>query len=421
MTDPTSPPVVTAKAAGTGSLNGLRVIEMSTSVAGPMAGLILGDLGAEVIKLERVGQGDDTRGWAPPYWNGVSTAFLGLNRNKKSLELDFRDPAGREVLERLVASADILVQNLRPGALARAGFCWERLREINPHLIYCEMTGFGHTGPRAQEPAYDPLLQAFTGIIELMPHGDSGPTRVPLSILDKGTAHWAVIGVMEALRRRDATGEGSLVQVSLLNTALEWISGSLMTAKAGNAPSGNLGSGHPGVVPYGAFPTSDGFIFISAGNQVLWEKLVTALDAGGLNDRPGFGTNPERAARRTEVNDALSAVTRRFDRDEVERRLAAAGVPHSPVRSTREVPDDPQVQAIEAISALPHPQVDDFEVVNLPVRVGGEYLQHRSAPPMLGADTVEVLTSIGLSEVEVQDLLDRGVAGNTEQLESAPA
>ena len=193
-------------ASTSGSLTGLRVVEISTSVAGPFVGQILGDLGAEVIKVERIGSGDDTRAWAPPDWDGKSIAFLHLNRNKRSIELDYKHPRGKEILTELIVGADVLVQNLRPGALAKAGFTPEVLREVNPRLVYCDMTGFGRTGPKAEDPAYDPLLQAYTGIIDMMSTGDGPPRRVPLSVLDKGTAMWAVIGILDALRRRDRTG-----------------------------------------------------------------------------------------------------------------------------------------------------------------------------------------------------------------------
>jgi crotonobetainyl-CoA:carnitine CoA-transferase CaiB-like acyl-CoA transferase len=405
---------MTAHTPGAGSLQGLTVIEMSTSVAGPMTGQILGDLGADVIKLERVGRGDDTRNWAPPYWNGVSTAFLGLNRNKKSLELDFKDPRGLEILEELLRGADVLVQNLRPGALEKAGLSWDRLRELNPRLVYCDITGYGPEGPRAQDPAYDPLLQAYTGIVSMMPTTDSGPARVPLSILDKGTAHWAVIGIMEALRHRDLTGEGRHVGVSLLHTALEWVSGGLMSTRAGSPPHGNLGSGHPGVVPYGAFPASDGHIFISAGNQTLWTRLLNAVEAPELDAREGFGSNPGRAARREEVNTALSEVTSRFDRAELMRRLTSAGVPNAPVRTLPEVLEDPQVAAVDALATLPHPKIDDLEVVNLPIRFDGACPPHRSAPPLLGADTLDVLATAGVGPDEARALLAAGVVGATE-------
>lgn len=401
-------------AEGFGSLHGLRVIEIATSVAGPVAGSLLGDLGAEVIKVERVGSGDDTRTWNPPAWNGVSTAFLMLNRNKSSIELDWTEPRGKQILEDLIRSADIVVQNLRPGALAKAGFTWDRLQELSPRLVYCEMTGYGPAGPRAGEPAYDPLLQAYAGIVAMMPDTGEGPVRVPLSILDKGTAMWAVIGIQEALRRAERDNRAVKVNVSLLNTALEWVSGGITNYFAGNGPSRNLGSGFPGVVPYGAFPTSDGHIFIAAGAQRLWIKLIEAIGHPELQQREGFDSNEARSANRPVVVEALSAITRTFARDDLHAILHAAGVPNAPVRRSFELIDDPQVAAIGGIVDLPHPQVPDFKVVQMPVQVDGENLRQQMAPPMLGADTERILASLGYDQTQVRTLIDEGVVGVTE-------
>ncbi|WP_244931362.1 CoA transferase [Nocardioides sp. W7] len=395
-----------------GSLAGLRVIEISTSVAGPLAGQILGDLGAEVIKVERVGSGDDTRQWTPPAWDGESIAFLHLNRNKLSLELDYKDPRGRRVLRDLIASADVLVQNLRPGALAKVGFSWEELQEINPRLVYCDMTGFGRTGPKATEPAYDPLLQAYSGIIDMMGTGDGPPARVPLSILDKGTAMWAAIGVLDALRTVERTGKGVHVGVSLLETAVTWTHANVMGALAGNGKPKNLGSGHAGVVPYGAFPTRDGWAFISAGNQALWTRFCTATGAEELATREGFGSNPERSANREQVEAAVSEVTRGFETAGLITLLNEAGIPCSAVNSVPDMVDDPQVKALGLIEPMAHTEVENFEVVNLPITFGGEYPEHQCPPPVLGADTDAVLSRLGVSAESIAELRRDGVVAS---------
>lgn len=410
MTETPSPTSLIPVSQTPGSLHGLRVIEISTSVAGPMAAMILGDLGAEVVKVERIGAGDDTRNWNPPAWNGVSTAFLGLNRNKRSLELDYKAPRGKAILEELVRSADVLIQNLRPGAIEAAGFGWERLQELNPRLVYVEMTGFGPVGPMAGEPAYDPVLQAYSGIVAMMPPTEDGPMRVPLSILDKGTGMWAAIGVFDALRRREQTGKGSLVNVSLLNTALDWVGGSIMNANAGNKRE-KLGSGFPGMVPYGAFPASDGHVFISAGNQKLWLQLIGAMGVPELNDRPGFGSNGDRSANRAEVEAAVREATSRFGRDELSALLTRARVPNAPIRPASELPGDPQVQAIGGIRTIPHPDIPDFRTVALPIQVDGAQLPIQSAPPELGADTRAVLASLGYDDADVAVLLGEGIVG----------
>jgi crotonobetainyl-CoA:carnitine CoA-transferase CaiB-like acyl-CoA transferase len=396
-----------------GSMRGLRVVEISTSVAGPLVGQILGDLGADVIKVERVGAGDDTRAWAPPVWDEQSVIFLGLNRNKRSLELDYKDPRGAEVLDRLIASADVLVQNLRPGALAKAGFAHDRLRALNPRLVHCDMSGFGPQGPRKDDPAYDPLLQAYSGIVDMVSSGDGPPVRVPLSVLDKGTGMWAVIGILDALRRRDQTGEGSHVEVSLLQTALSWVNAGLMSARAGNQPRERLGSGHDGVVPYGAFPVSDGYVFLSAGNQVLWTRFCRATGAEDLLGREGFASNPERSANRRTVETAVGDVTSRFDAATLLALLADAGVPASRVNKVEDMAHDEQALATGMLERLPHPIVADLEVVNLPMTFDGQYPAHTCAPPLLGADTRAVLADLGYDEAGIDALLSSDVVAAT--------
>jgi len=393
-----------------GSLQGLRVVEIGTSVAAPMAGQVLGDLGADVVKVERVGKGDDSRSWAPPHWDGESVTFLSLNRNKKSLALDYKDARGRRVLEDLITSADVLLHNLRPGALAAAGFSAGALRRLNKRLINIEITGFGSAGPRAGQPGYDPLLQAYSGIVSITGQDGGAPSRVPVSLLDMGTGMWAVLAVYEALRRRDATGAGCHVELSLLQTALTWLSMPLLTVLAGNPPPSRLGSGLAGVVPYGAFPASDGYVFISAGNDAAWARLCEALDADHLRDKEGFRTNVERVRARGAVEAELGGVTRGFSTAEALRRLEQARVPCAPVQTLTDVPADEQVVASGAISPLPHPEIPGFSVVNLPVTFDGAYPSHRNAPPALGADTAAVLADLGRTPAEIGELVRDNIA-----------
>lgn len=394
-----------------GSLAGLRVVEVGTSIAAPYGTQVLGDMGAEVIKVERLGAGDDTRSWAPPSWNEESIAFLSFNRNKRSLALDYKTDQGKEVLRALIASADVLVQNLRPGALAKAGFGPDVLAELNPRLINCDLSGFGPTGPRAAQPAYDPLLQAYSGIVSITGEDGRDPVRVPVSLLDMGTGMWTVIAVYEALRRREQTGRGSHVQLSLLQTAMTWMSGPLMGASAGNPPPKRLGSGFRGAVPYGAYPTADGHVFISCGNDRLFRSLLAALDAEELIDRPGFATNRERLAHRHEVDSAVGERTTAFATDEVVKRLESAGVPHSPVQTVDQVVEDEQVKAIGMVTVLPHRRVPDLQVLQLPMTFDGAYPTLRTAPPDLGEDTANVLADLGYDDDAIAALLANGVVG----------
>lgn len=391
-----------------GSLKGIRIIEIGTSVAVPYGCQILADFGAEVIKVERLGGGDDARTWAP-LSGGISITFLSLNRNKKSVVLNYKDQRGAELLEELLESADVLVQNLRPGALAAAGFSWERIREINPRLVYVEMTGYGRTGPRSQQPAYDAMLQAYAGVVAMTGSDDGPPARVPLSMMDMGTGMWLALGVFDALRRREQTGEGTHVEVSLLQTALAWVNTPLMSVAAGGPVPERLGSGFRGNVPNGAFPASDGHVFLSVGNNESFYRLLDAIDASHLRDEPGFEDNLARVKNRHVVNERLGEATAKFSMDDLLQRLARAQVPHSAVNTLDRVLADPQVEALGQLEDVSHPILGDVTVVNTPVTFNGEYLAQRRTPPELGSDTAEVLAALGLTGEQIDGLLAAGV------------
>lgn len=390
------------------SLSDIRVIEIGTSIAVPYGCQILADFGAEVIKVERCGGGDEARRWAPVR-EGVSVTFLAFNRHKKSVVIDYKDARGKQVLEEMIASADVVVQNLRPGALAAAGFDWERLRELNPRLIYVEMTGYGRTGPRHLQPAYDAMLQAYSGVVAMTGSDDGPPARVPLSMMDMSTGMWLALGVFEALRRRDRTGQGVHIEVSLLQTALAWVTAPLMSVAAGEPVPERLGSGFRGNVPNGAFQTSDGYVFLSAGNNDTFHRLLDAIEAPELAGEPGFEDNLTRVRNRRLVNHRLNEATSAFTTDELLARLTTAGVPHSAVNTLDRVLTDPQVQALGQIVTVEHPRLRDVSVVSAPITFDGEYLEHRSHAPELGADTVAVLGSLGLAAEEINALIEARV------------
>lgn len=391
-----------------GSLEGIRIIEIGTSVAVPYGCQILADFGAEVIKVERLNGGDDARTWAP-LSDGVSITFLSLNRNKKSVVLNYKDARGAGLLEELLGSADVLVQNLRPGALAAAGFSWQRIQQINPKLVYVEMTGYGRTGPRQQQPAYDAMLQAYAGVVAMTGSDDGPPARVPLSMMDMGTGMWLALGVFDALRRREQTGEGAHVEVSLLQTALGWVNTPLMSVAAGGPVPERLGSGFRGNVPNGAFPASDGYVFLSVGNNESFYRLLEAIDAPHLRDAPGFEDNLARVENRAEVNQKLGEATSVFTMNELLERLDRAKVPHSAVNTLDKVLTDPQVQALGQLEEVNHPRLGEVTVVNTPVTINGEYLAHRHTPPELGSDTAAVLATLGLGGTELEALQAAGV------------
>lgn len=390
------------------SLSGIRVVEIGTSIAVPYGCQILGDFGAEVVKVERLGGGDEARRWAPVR-EGVSMTFLAFNRNKKSVVVDYKDPRGKKVLENLIVSADVVVQNLRPGALAAAGFGPDRLRELNPRLIYVEMTGYGRTGPRQQQPAYDAMLQAYSGVVAMTGSDEGPPARVPLSMMDMSTGMWLALGVFEALRRRDRTERGVHIEVSLLQSALAWVAAPLMSVAAGEPVPERLGSGFRGNVPNGAFPASDGHVFLSAGNNATFHRLLGAIGAPDLADEPGFEDNLARVKNRRLVNERLGAATSRLTTEQLLERLDAAGVPHSAVHTLDQVLTDAQVEALGQVTAVEHPRVRELKVVNTPITFDGDYPAHRNHAPELGADTGDVLGSLGLAPKEIDALIEAGV------------
>lgn len=393
----------------TGSLSGIRVLDVTVSVAGPFATQILGDLGADVVKVERPGTGDDTRTWGPPFWEGEATTFLALNRNKRSLALDLKAPEGKEALRRLVARSDIVVQNLRAGVFAELGFSYEALRELNPGLIFCDMSGYGPAGPMKDLPAYDPLTQAFSGLMSLTGEEGRPPVRIPASILDQGTAMWTVVAALDALRARDATGHGAHVQTSLLQTALMWLPAQITGYLASGDVPRPLGSGTSTIAPYQAFPTGDGYLIVAAGNDNLWRRLCAAINRDELAGDPRFTDNPSRVRHRDELAAELSATFRSRPTGAWQKILDGAGVPTTAIQTLDQVVSHPQVQATGELAHVSHPRIGDFTVINTPILQDGAYPGVRHVPPLVGEHSAEILDELGYEKSDIAALAEKGV------------
>lgn len=371
---------------GSPSLRGLTVIELGQSVAGPYAGFLLRQLGARVIKVER-SEGDDTRAWGPPWWGPESVMFAAVNAGKESLVLDLRQPGDREVLLRLAGRADVLIQNWRAGSLKRLGLGGDALRERCPRLIYASISAYGSGGPLAGQPGYDPLVQAFSGVMSITGHPGQPPVRVTVSVLDMGSAMWTVIGVLMALRERERTGLGCEIEGSLFETGLAWMPYQLAGVMAGGGQPGKHGTGLDFLVPYQAFAAADGELMIAAGNDRLWQALCSAIERPDLGEDADLATNPLRVAHRERVQSELGRTFKwRPVADWIE-RLRAAGVPCSPIQDLPQVLAHEQTEAVRMIAEIDHPDVPGFRLLGLPLRFDGVRPPAGSRPPRLGEHT----------------------------------
>jgi crotonobetainyl-CoA:carnitine CoA-transferase CaiB-like acyl-CoA transferase len=391
------------------TLEGMTCVDLTQNVAGPYCTQLLGDFGATVIKIERPRVGDDARRFFP-FWQNESTAFLTYNRNKKSVCVDLDHPRGREIVHRLAAKADIFVHSMKPGSAESRGLGYEDLSRENPRLVYGSISGFGDKGPLKELPGYDPLAQAYSGIISVNGHPGSAPARVVVPIVDVGSGMWLFIGILAALFERVSTGRGAKVSGSLLETGVVWTS-LLMTAYQANGEvPGPIGSASPAAAPYEAFETSDSWILIAAGNDRLFAKLCRLLDLPELPQDARFKSNAERVPRRNELHKILEHETKRRTTDEWIRRMREAGIPAGPINKLDKVFSDEQVNALGMFPAVPSAfRIPDLKLVDIAVSINDQKSVKNQMPPLLGEHTEEVLRSAGYSDGELKVFRDEGI------------
>jgi len=390
-------------------LAGLLVADLTQNIAGPYCTQILGDMGAQVVKVERPGRGDDARAWAPPYWGRESATFMSVNRNKRSLAVDMKAPEGRAILGRLATRADVLVQSLRAGAVEDLGLGWDDARRINPRLVYCSITAFGTEGPLKDRPGYDPLMQAYGGIMSVNGHRGQAPARVAMSIIDMGTGMWAVTAILAALRERDRTGRGAHVTTALFDTAIAAITVQMGNYLATGEVPEPQGSGTQMIAPYEAFPTRDAWVMVGAASDALFVRTCEALGLAELPADPRYASNPARVTHRAGLFETLAAVTRTLATDDLLARLLKAGVPSSPILKLDQVAALPQTEASGMLVSAKHPRLDDYRGIGLPIRWDGERPGIARVPPLLGEHTAEVLAELGFDAAAIKDLGDRHV------------
>ena len=393
----------------TGPLAGLRVIDLTRVLSGPFCAMMLGDMGAEVIKVERPGAGDDTRAFAPPYQGEESAYFLSVNRNKKSLTLDMKQDAAKEVLWKLVESADVIVENFRPGAAERLGFGYEDVSARNPSIIYGSISGFGDTGPGAKRPGYDLVIQGESGMMDITGEADGPPTKMGTSIADMVAGMMLSQGVLAALSARHATGKGQHVKVSMLEALA-----SLLTYQAGNyyatgtAPK-RRGNAHPSIVPYETFQAGDGWLNVAVANDSLWQKFCDAADKPDWKVHPNYATAPDRVRNRDEIMPLIIEVVKTKTRAEWIALLDAAGVPCGAIATVEEICESETLKARGMIWEMGHETAGVVRTIANPIEFTGTKLATPTPPPRLGEHADEILASAGYDAAAISALKDQGV------------
>ena len=401
----------------TGPLTGLRVFDLTRVLAGPTCVQMLADLGADVIKIERPGAGDDTRGFAPPTMPGTeeSAYFVGVNRNKRSVTLDISQQEGQQIALKLIAGCDILVENFKVGALAKYGLSYGQLHARFPRLIYCSITGFGQSGPYAPRPGYDSLIQAMGGVMSLTGEPDGLPQKVGVPVADLFAGLYGCIGILAALRHRDLTGQGSntggqQIDIGMLDTHVAWLANQGMNYLATDENPARLGNQHPNIAPYQVFPTADGHIVLSVANDPTFKRFCEAFDLTHLLDDPRFITNAARVGNRQLVTDTLSPVMRQHPTNWWIERLEALKIGCGPINKLSEVFADPHVVARDMVVQMRHGSGQTVKVIANPVRLSETPADYRLPPPLLGEHTDAVLSDrLGLDAAALAVLREKKV------------
>ncbi len=387
------------------ALEGFRVLDLSRILAGPFCAMLLGDLGAEVIKVERPGSGDDTRAWGPPFAGGESAYYLCANRNKKSITVNLKSDTGRQLIRRLAQSSDVLIENFKAGEMASLGLGYEHLKQENEGLVYCSITGYGQTGPDKDLPGYDFIIQGRGGVMSITGEADGAPMKVGVAITDITAGLFAANAIQAALLARTKTGIGQTIDISLLDVQVSWLANVASNYLVSGDRPGRYGNAHPSIVPYESFQARDGYFCLAVGNDGQWQKLCQLIERPELASHEHFATNPARVRHRDAIISLLQGVFRTREVQFWLRQIRNAGVACGPIQTVDEVFADPQVRARGMRVAMPHPTAGEVDVTGSPLTLSDTPVEYRLPPPLLGEHTEQILTTLlGYSPQDVERL-----------------
>ena len=392
------------------ALEGIRVLDLTRALAGPFCTLMLGDYGAEVIKIEMPGSGDDTRHWGPPFIGEESAYFLSINRNKRSLTLNFKEPKAREVFLKLVEGADVVVENFTPGVMSRFGLDYDAVKATNPKIIYCSISGFGQDGPYRDRPAYDQIMQGISGVMSITGEPDGEPQKVGIAITDIGAGMWSAFAIMAAVYHRDQEGEGQHIDISMMDAQVAWLTYQAAFYFANGEAPKRLGAAHPTLVPYQAFMCQDGnYINVAVGSERIWERFCRGLQRDDLRENPDYATNGDRVRHRADLVPLLQEYFLTEPVQHWVEILHPAGVPCGPINDLSDVFSDPQLLHRKMFVEMPHPTLGSIKQTGLPIKFSRTPGSLDRPPPLLGEHNKEILRELGFSDSEIDEMAQSAV------------